>query len=102
MNGRAFQVVGIGPPGFRGVGDQAEAWIPYVLSAGRLDVRGNRGPYVLARLRPGVTQAQAQSEMDAISKGLEAAHRDTNEGRGVEVDTLHGQVFANIQPALRC
>ena len=101
MNGRAFQVVGIAPPGFRGVGDQAEAWIPIVLSAGRLDVRGNRGPYVLARLRPGVTQAQAQSEMDAISTGLEAAHRDTNEGRGVEVDTLHGQVFANIQPALR-
>ena len=40
--------------------------------------------------------------MDAISKGLEAAHRDTNEGRGVEVEHAAREVFgATCSPALR-
>ena len=98
---RAFQVIGIAPPGFRGTSDQAEAWIPYTASVNRLDVRGSRGFYVLARLSPGVRRAQAQAELEAISKRLEAAYPDTNQGRSVEVDTLSAQVFGPIQLALR-
>jgi predicted permease len=97
---RGFQVIGIAPPGFRGISDQAEAWVPYTASVNRLDTRGSRGFFVLARLSPGVTRAQAQSELDAISKRLEAAYPDTNQGRAVEVDTLSAQVFGPIQVAL--
>lgn len=46
---RAFEVIGIAPAGFRGVSDQAEAWIPYVMAVGRLDARGSRGFSVLDR-----------------------------------------------------
>jgi len=101
LNARPFQVIGIAPPGFRGVSDLGEAWIPFVSAVGGLTARGNRGFFTLARLKPDVSQAQAQSEMEAISKQLEAEHPDTNEGRAVEVDTLHAQVFGQIQPALQ-
>jgi putative ABC transport system permease protein len=103
LDGRAYTVIGIMAPGFRGVGDRADAWIPFVMStsAEGLAQRGNRGFQVLARLPPGVSRAQAQAEMDAISRRLEQAYPDTNEKRGVEVAPLDEELLGGFRPALR-
>ena len=103
LDARPYTVVGIMPPGFRGIGDRADAWIPFVMSntAEGLAQRGSRGFQVVARLKPGVSRAQAQAELDAISRRLERAYPDTNEKRGVEVSALDQEVFGDIRPALR-
>ena len=62
--------------------------------------RGNRGFGALARLKPGVTLASAQSELDGISRQLEQAYPDTNEKRGVEVSPLDVELFGALRPAL--
>jgi len=103
LDGRPYTVVGIMPPGFRGVGDRAEAWIPFVMSnsAEGLAQRGTRGFQVLARLKPGVSLAQGQAEIDAISRRLEQAYPETNEKRGVELATLDEELLGGFRPALR-
>ena len=103
LDARPYTVIGIMPPGFRGVGDRADAWIPFVMSnsAEGLAQRGNRGFQVLARLKPGVSRAQAQAELDAISRRLEQAYPETNEKRGVEVAPLDEELLGGFRPALR-
>jgi putative ABC transport system permease protein len=103
LDARPYTVIGIMPPGFRGVGDRADLWIPFVMSntAEGLAQRGSRGFQVLARLKPGTSRAQAQAELDAISHRLEQAYPDTNEKRGVEVSPLDEELLGGVRPALR-
>ena len=103
LDARPYTVVGIMPPGFRGVGDRADVWVPFVMSntAEGLAQRGSRGFQVLARLKPGVSHLQAQAELDAISRRLEQAYPDTNEKRGVEVSPLDEELLGGFRPALR-
>ena len=103
LDGRPYTVIGVMPPSFRGLGDRADAWIPFVMSstAEGLAQRGSRGFQALARLKPGVSHAQAQAEMDAIARRLERAYPETNEKRGVEVAALDEELLGGFRPALR-
>ena len=102
LNDRAFTVVGVMPPWFRGVNDNADLWIPLMMS-GTADTfanRGNRGPNVLARLKPGVSLEQAQGEMTGICKRLEEAYPATNEARSVEISPLETVLLGNLRAPL--
>ena len=81
---RGYTVVGVMPPGFKGLSDTAELWVPFAMYAPprAMMERGSRGFAALARLKPGVTVAAAQNELDAISRRLEQAYPNTNEKRG--------------------
>jgi putative ABC transport system permease protein len=102
LNGKNFTVLGIMPPWFHGITDRADLWVPLHMIGTAQDFaeRGSRGPAVLGRLLPGVSQARAQTEMDGISKGLEAAHPRTNEGRGVELSPLDRELFGDLRRPL--
>ena len=99
---RQYTVVGVMGPGFRGLSDRAELWVPFAAYASPQTMadRGSRGFAALARLKPGVTLGAAQAEMDAISRQLEQAYPDTNEKRAVELSPLDVELFGNIRPAL--
>ncbi len=102
LQDKMYTVVGVMPPGFRGVDDRSDLWLPLMMAAGPQDLgnRGNRGPAVLARLKSGVGIAQAQSEMDAICKRLEQQYPQTNEGRGVELSPLEQEIFGDLRRPL--
>src|SRR4029453_17094888 len=95
LNARPYSVIGVMPPGFRGLSDAAELWAPFAVSASpqTLNNRGNRGFGALARLKPGTTVASAQQELNAISRQLERQYPATNEKRAVEVSPLDVELF---------
>jgi putative ABC transport system permease protein len=67
LNGRACTVVGVMPREFQfppGEVNPPELWTPLGLDPTQPGSRGSHFVSVLGRLRPGVTMAQAQSEMD--------------------------------------
>ncbi|HYT76749.1 MAG TPA: ABC transporter permease, partial [Vicinamibacterales bacterium] len=103
LDGRAYTVVGVMPPGFRGLTDNGSLWIPYVMSdtAAGLAERGDRGFEVLARLKPGVSLEAAQTETNAIAHRLEQAYPATNEKRGIEIAPLDAELLGGFRPALR-
>jgi putative ABC transport system permease protein len=54
----------------------------------------------VARLKPGISLAQAQAEMNVISKRLEQAYPETNEKVAVVVVPMRGQVAGDTGTAL--
>jgi len=71
LNGTPRTVLGVMPPGFYLV-EEVEAWVPLVFTTAQLadSNRGNEYLNVIGRMRPGVTLAQAESEMDAIAASV--------------------------------
>src|SRR6185369_16179930 len=63
----------------------------------------SRGAHLLrfyARLRAGVTMAEAQSELRVIDQRLAAANPDENKNRQSVLLSLHERMVGNIRPAL--
>ncbi len=82
FNGMRYQVVGVGPRGFRGLSDLADLWVPSMLPPIREFVteRGARWARGVARLKPGVSLRQGQQQMNSITTGLGKEMPDTNRG----------------------
>jgi putative ABC transport system permease protein len=100
-----YTVVGIMPEGFRGVSDEAEIWLPMMMvssirTTDNLRQRDQRWLRAVARLKPGVTPAQAQTEMDAVTRRLEQSYPDSNRSRGARVTPLHERFFGDLQLTL--
>ncbi|HVE79093.1 MAG TPA: ABC transporter permease [Gemmatimonadaceae bacterium] len=106
LNGQPTTVVGVMPPGFRGLGDDAQLWVPFANPPGGtgtpsiLEDRGSRWHQVVARLRPGATLAGAQAELDAISRRLAAQYPESNDRRGAEVVALEEELVGGLRRGL--
>ena len=96
LNGRAYNVIGVAPESFKGTkfGLSLEFWAPMMMveelwrSPGMLGERDSHWMNVLARLKPGVTPAQASAEMSAIARRLNQAYPTERAGTtGVVVET---------------
>jgi putative ABC transport system permease protein len=83
--------------GVAGIADSVDFWMPERPDPTRRD---NGDFDVIARLRPGVSLEQAQSEMDTISRNLAVAHPDTNNGLSVRVVSLRDHVLGSARRVL--
>src|SRR5438093_126442 len=103
LNGVMHTIVGVVPEGFYGtfVGWSMNFWVPASMedifeSGGyKLEDRGARWIEAYARLKPGVTQQQAQQEFAAISGHLEAEYPATDRGRAIRCWPLWQTPFNN-------
>src|SRR5437899_697548 len=77
INGSEFTVIGVTPPGFSGLDQyvRSDFFVPLMMSprlisdpkAGSLEARDARNLNVKGRLKPGVSQAEAQTELTTIA-----------------------------------
>jgi len=99
LNGTPYTVVGVAPPGFKGIvslGRPDLLWIPitmrdYVLTGQIKDWENNRRfrwLSIVGRLKPQVDLAQARAAMKTIAAGLEKEYPRDNKGRTVELFSL--------------
>jgi putative ABC transport system permease protein len=99
FDGRRLTVVGIMPPGFAFPAKDTEFWAPLVVSD-RAKRRGGYWLQMAARLKPGVTPQQAQSEMDVVGAQLEREYPEENAGYGIYVNPLENHVAGNVRTPL--
>ena len=78
VSGEAFNIVGVMPPEFEFPFPQEEMWVPLRLHAGSI-----ANLEVVARLREGVTAAQAQSAMQVVAREL--VRRDPRQKAGLRI-----------------
>ncbi len=100
LNGEAYTVVGVMPPGFHFApfwATHTELWVPDAFGA-TIHERGGNHLRVFARLRPGVTLAQARADIATVTARLEKQYPATN--RGVEVTPLKEKVVGKIETPL--
>jgi predicted permease len=108
LNNVVHTIVGVAPEGFYGtfVGWAMQFWVPASMeetfeSGGyKLEDRGARWIESYVRLKPGVTQAQAQQEISAVAKRLETDYPATNRGRGIKLWPLWQTPFNNANTLL--
>ena len=87
VNAQPYTVVGVMPAGMEFPGN-TELWTPAVETP-ELRPRNMRYLAVVGRLRPGVSLATAQAEMNGIAARLAAAYPDTNgDYRTVGIETF--------------
>ena len=66
----------------------APAWTPLGLTDKEAAIRNDHNFFAIGRLKPGVTLAQAQAEMNTISQRLEKAYPEDDKGWGAVVNSM--------------
>ncbi|HEY6186742.1 MAG TPA: ABC transporter permease [Pyrinomonadaceae bacterium] len=103
LNGSSYTIVGVAPKEFEhprpNPATEPEMWRPLALQLEAVE-RNNHWLHAIARLKPNVTTAQAQAEMNLINAQLEQQYPDSNAGRGIRLSSLHEAMVGNVRSAL--
>ena len=110
MNDRTYQVIGVAPDFFKGTkfGLALDFWVPMVMveelrrSPDWLTTRDSHWMNMIARLKPGVSLAQASAEMTTIAARLNQTYPDQR--ASATQATVLGEVegrFENMAPIFR-
>jgi putative ABC transport system permease protein len=105
LNDRAFDIIGVASPGFRGVTGAADLFLPIGMSnpvygAHYTDMRQFRWLSGVARLRPGVSVEQARQALEIHATNLAKEHPQENRDLFVSVTTLQNALFGGSQAPL--
>ncbi len=104
LTNRAFTVLGIAPPGFRGLGRgvPTDLWLPVATEypSQELTDRKSREFDVLGRLRPGVTAAEAQVELDTLGRRLALAYPAIDKARNIALVSEQERLRQAMVPTL--
>src|SRR5262249_24060959 len=101
LDDRTYTIVGVLPSSFNlspGVGIYAfiGQWDapPLRSRSAALSLHG------IGRIKPGVTVAQAQADLDRVMRNLAEAYPATNKGNGAKIDPLMETVTGEVGPIL--
>jgi putative ABC transport system permease protein len=102
IEGEPHTVVGILAPSFQifhVLNRPLDIYVPLTFDGSRLNLR-DHDIFVYARLKPGATLDQAQSEMDVLYRELEQEYPQTNFSRGARVISMREGFAGDIRPTL--
>jgi putative ABC transport system permease protein len=98
LNGEAYTVVGVAPPGFS-FPRRSEIWTPALLAEDKRD-RGSNYLMVIARLQEGVSIEQAQAQMNQVASVLAQQYPEHDTNLSVTISPLLEEQVRNIRPVL--
>ncbi len=103
ITGTAMQVVGIMPPGFSYPTSGTDVWTPTSwLPANRSQIFFRRAHYVraVARLKAGVSLADANAQLQVVVGRLQQEHPETNTHMGASMTPLHEFIIGKTRQPL--
>lgn len=111
LDGKNYQIVGVMPQGFEyphktdlAYGESqyktTQVWIPLALAPKQKADRDNSSGNAVARLKPGVSIAQAQAEMAAIMTRLDKLHDPQMRGWGAQVANFVDSTVGRVRSLL--
>jgi predicted permease len=91
INGHNFEIIGITPEGFSGTDlvYTPEVWVPMMMQEwiepgnAWLEARRTQNMFATGRLKPGVTNEQAEASLNVLASQLAQEYPDTNEGQKI-------------------
>jgi putative ABC transport system permease protein len=100
LNNQSYTIVGVTAQNFQ-YGLDADVTVPIGLSAERFKARGSDpGSGVVARLKPNVSQQQAEADSNVIYARLEKQYPDTNTGRRAFLMSVHDNFVGDVRQPL--
>lgn len=102
LNDRPFQIVGVMPPSFAfpvGPGGVTpDVWTP--VAENIEGYVGRHYVFVVGRVKPSVTMAQAEADLSRVATTLAARYPDNSGGHGVRVVPLRESLVKDVRPSL--
>jgi putative ABC transport system permease protein len=99
LNGTPFTITGVMPKTFRR-GTKIELWTPLAFNEQQWANRGGHDLAMVARLKPGVTVAQAAVQVETLAHRLAEQYPDTNKQWGALVIPILENNTRNVRTAL--
>jgi predicted permease len=99
LSGTAYTIIGVLPPTFRFAVD-ADVYIPLGQGDPLFNDRRYPGVLCLARLKPGISIAKAQTEMTTLQQNLDRLYPVTDQGLGTDVVPLKPALVGDISATL--
>jgi putative ABC transport system permease protein len=100
LDGESSLIVGVMPESLHDAFPDFKVWLPFIPSKEDVATRGNHNFSVIARLKPGVTVAQAQLQLDATSAHLAAAYPDSDKGWSLHATGMQTDLFGDWRTPL--
>jgi putative ABC transport system permease protein len=104
LGGDPFTVIGVLPKSMHTSWRNVEVFTPLLRLEDRIggeDNRGNHpGIYVIARMKPGVSVKQAETDVKAIAARLAEKYPNSNAKQSMTAEALHQAVTGDLQPVL--
>ena len=99
VGSQSLLVVGVVGEGFA-FPEGVDLWALQPFSPDLKQVRARHFLSLIARLKPGVTVAQARSELDSIAATLAQQYPDTNRDTGINVFSVEDHLVGHVRPAM--
>ena len=97
LDGSAKTVIGVLPPNFRLYTRDVDVWAPIVVhQVPKYDNRANHLLRVIAKLRPGVTVADAQRDVRRIAANLATEYARQDEGWSANVFSVRNEIVGDL------
>ena len=100
LAGQPYSIIGVLPQSFQFAMRPADLFLPYQPTQNQLTRRGMHGTNLIARLKPGVTAAQAQSELSVITNNITVQFKESHTGTTLKLIPLQEQVVGPVKPIL--
>ena len=111
LDGRSYEIIGVMPRGFEyphntdlAYGESqyktTQVWIPLALTPQQMADRENSRGNAVARLKPGVSIAQAQAEMATIMARLDKLHDPQVQGWGALIENFVDSAVGHVRSLL--
>jgi putative ABC transport system permease protein len=101
INGLPTTVVGVMPKSFDPLLSNSDLWVPAAFTPGQLADHDNHYLNVMARLKPGVSATQVQSELNVIAQRLQQLYPIDDQNRGFRIQPLATVLLGDQRLALR-
>jgi len=101
VNGLPTTVVGVMPKSFDPLLSNSNLWVPAAFTPAQLADHDDHYLNVMARLKPGVVMAQAQSQLDVIAQRLQQQYPLDDADRGFRIQQLASVLLGDQRLSLR-
>jgi len=100
LAGNSYTVIGVLPQSFQFAMRPADLFTPYQPTQNQLTRRYMHGTNLIARLKPGVSAAQAQAELSLVTSRIEQQYKDSHAGVALKLTPLQETVVGQVKPIL--
>jgi putative ABC transport system permease protein len=100
LDGEPHVVIGIMPPGFRGLSEHGSGYTIDCFVPSAFDEAGARGINVVGRLGPDVSLARARDEMRTLSADLRQRRPETHRDLEIALAPIHDEIVRPVRRSL--
>jgi predicted permease len=100
LSGEKYTCIGVMPPGFRFIEPYIGLWVPAGFSSQELAQRHTHYLTVFGRLNPGVTQAQAEKEVQAVGQAIATEDPSLIEMIGARLFSFRNEFTGDVRGPL--